>query len=368
VSTSHGIATLPHRPSRVHLRRLSARLLDWYERNKRDLPWRQTADPYRIWVSEVMLQQTQVATVIPYYERFLARFPTLQALAQADPDETLQVWQGLGYYSRARNLLAGARHIVREHGGAFPRDEAALRKCPGIGEYTAGALLSIAFHIPAAAVDGNVERVLCRLIGADGDVKREPLRGELRAMALALVPAGRASETAQALMELGATVCTPKGPHCGECPWERECVAREQGRQEAYPRPRVRKQAVDVALLCAVVVRQGRLLIEREPGRRFWKQLWTLPYMEAGDEQAAALSEMFAERFGAPATVGGQIAEVKCGVTHHRITLRAYSCEVHGEPIGDHIAWVEPSAIGEYALPTAHRKLIASLAAEHPGV
>ena len=323
----------------ARLAALARSLLDWYAVNRRDLPWRRTADPYHIWVAEVMLQQTQVATAIPYYERFLARFPTLTSLAEADSDEVLQHWQGLGYYSRARNLQAGARHVLRVHGGTVPSGLDELRRCPGIGEYTAGAIRSIAFSLPAAAVDGNVERVLCRLLTAEGDPKREPLRGELHAIAEALSEEGSPRDMTQALMELGATVCLPRGPRCAECPWSSECQARKRGSQEQYPRPRDRQATVEVRLACEVCVSEGRVLLERRADRRFWKTMWTLPYAEGADcEEREAL------------------AEVQCGVTHHRISLVAYRCD--GMEKGEHRRWVPLAELADVPMPAPMRRLV----------
>jgi A/G-specific adenine glycosylase len=322
-------------------RRLAQSLLSWYAANQRDLPWRRTADPYHIWVAEVMLQQTQVATVIPYYARFLARFPTLASLAEARPDEVLQLWQGLGYYSRARNLQAGAQHVVRVHGGQVPSGEVELRRCPSIGDYTSGAIRSIAFNLPAAAVDGNVDRVLCRILAADRDPKRDPLRGELRAIAEGLSGEGPPREMTQALMELGATVCLPRGPRCAECPWGAECWARKTGSQERYPRPRERPATVEVRLACALCLRGGRVLLERHADRRFWKTMWTLPY--------AAEPEGEANR--------DELAEVQCGVTHHRVRLVAYRCE-GTEEAGEHRRWVPVDELAEVPMPAPMRRLV----------
>jgi A/G-specific adenine glycosylase len=238
-------------PSAERVRR---RLLDWYGRSRRDLPWRRVRDPYAIWVSEVMLQQTRVATVIPYYERFLARFPTLTALARAEESEVLAAWQGLGYYRRARALHRGARAVAADHGGSLPRDLEGLRAIPGIGPYTAGAIASIAFDTPAPVVDGNVTRVLCRLYALGGDPAKNPLRAELWRRAAQLVPAARASDFNQALMELGATVCTPRAPRCDECPLRRACLARSHGSAEALPEKKRRLPTVAVRASAGVVL------------------------------------------------------------------------------------------------------------------
>src|SRR3954465_9502463 len=213
-------------------------LLAWYDRHRRDLPWRakpgERADPYRVWLSEVMLQQTTVAAVRPFYERFLKRFPTVKRLAAAPVESVMQAWAGLGYYSRARNLHACAIAVATEHGGRFPDTEAALRRLPGIGEYTAAAIAAIAFNRPAAAVDGNVERVVTRLFLVETPLPKA--KPAIRDLAEALVPAGRPGDFAQALMDLGATICTPKRPACAICPWLGACRARAAGVQETLPR------------------------------------------------------------------------------------------------------------------------------------
>ncbi len=213
-------------------------LLVWYDRHRRRLPWRampgERADPYRVWLSEIMLQQTTVQAVKPYFERFLTRFPDVESLADAPQDAVMQAWAGLGYYSRARNLHACAKVVAGDHGGRFPADEEALRALPGIGAYTAAAIAAIAFDIPAAAVDGNVERVVSRLIALE-----EPLPGakpRIRTVTQAMVPRERAGDFAQAMMDLGATICTPKRPACALCPWMEDCAARREGLQESFPR------------------------------------------------------------------------------------------------------------------------------------
>jgi A/G-specific adenine glycosylase len=210
-------------------------LLDWYRANRRDLPWRATRDPYAIWISEAMLQQTRVETAIPYYERFLARFPDLQTLADADSDDVLGVWAGLGYYSRARNLHAAARIVVDEHAGELPDDAEALRSLPGVGRYTAGAVASIAFDRPEPVVDGNVSRVFARLRGIRDDVRKAATVRRLWEEAAALVRGPHPGDLNQALMELGARVCTPRAPRCPVCPVAHHCEAQRGGDAEALP-------------------------------------------------------------------------------------------------------------------------------------
>ncbi|HEV7259978.1 MAG TPA: A/G-specific adenine glycosylase [Bosea sp. (in: a-proteobacteria)] len=246
----------------------AADLLAWYDRHRRSLPWRaaagERADPYRVWASEIMLQQTTVTAVKPYYERFMTRFPTVAALAAAPSEDVMQAWAGLGYYSRARNLHACARAVMGDHGGRFPDTEEGLRALPGIGAYTAGAVAAIAFDRPAAAVDGNVERVMTRLFAiADLLPGARPL---VRERVLALMPQDRPGDFAQGLMDLGATICTPRNPACGLCPWRSPCVGRAGGTQESFPRKAAKKAGATRYGAAFVLLREdGALLLRTRP-------------------------------------------------------------------------------------------------------
>lgn len=248
----------------------AADLLAWYDRHRRALPWRalpgQTPDPYRVWASEIMLQQTTIAAVKPYYERFMARFPTVQALAAAPSEAVMQAWAGLGYYSRARNLHACAKAVVAQHGGRFPDTEEALRALPGIGAYTAGAVAAIAFDRPAVAVDGNVERVATRLFAIEEQMPAaKPL---VRERVLGLLPPARPGDFAQALMDLGATICTPRAPACALCPWREPCVARAAGMQEAFPRKAAKRAGVTRHGAAFVLLRaDGAVLLRTRPDK-----------------------------------------------------------------------------------------------------
>jgi A/G-specific adenine glycosylase len=248
----------------------AADLLAWYDRHRRVLPWRalpgERPDPYRVWASEIMLQQTTITAVKPYYERFMARFPTVAALACAPSEDVMQAWAGLGYYSRARNLHACAKAVAERHGGCFPETEEGLRALPGIGAYTAGAVAAIAFDRPAAAVDGNVERVMTRLFALEEALPgAKPL---IREHVLGLLPAARPGDFAQALMDLGATICTPRNPACGLCPWREPCRARAQGTQETYPRKAAKKTGVTRYGAAFVLLREdGAVLVRTRPGK-----------------------------------------------------------------------------------------------------
>ena len=259
-------------------------LIAWYSRHARDLPWRRTRDPYRIWVSEIMLQQTRVEAVIPFYERFLARFADVEALARAPEADVLEAWAGLGYYRRARMLQAAAKQVVEKHGGRFPQTYEAIRALPGIGDYTAGAVASIAFDLPHAAVDGNVLRVLARFLDDDGDIATPRVRRRLTAEAQAWMdaaPHGERGTLTQALMELGATVCAPKSPTCLLCPLQPQCRACKLGLQAERPVKRTKQKLERVELTVALVERRGRLLMRQRPeDAGVMPGFWETPYAE----------------------------------------------------------------------------------------
>lgn len=312
---------------------IAAALLSWFGQRQRDLPWRRTRDPYRIWLSEVMLQQTQVRTVTPYYERFLTRFPTLEALAAADLDQVLAVWQGLGYYSRARNLHAAARMVRDRHQGQVPADRAALSALPGVGAYTAAAVLSIAFGQDLVAIDGNVKRVLSRLYDYAQDPNRAEGQRALRSYAEALLPPGRAGDFNQAMMELGATLCLPKGPLCHVCPLCCYCQAREKGVQEQRPMRRPQPAMPHRQWLAAYIARGRRLLLLRRQPHGLLGGLWELPNIEIAPQEAplTALQRLL-QTLGVQGEAGVQLATVRHAYTHYALTVRVLACGLHGEP------------------------------------
>ncbi len=297
----------------------SARLLAWYLRARRDLPWRRTRDPYRIWVSEAMLQQTTVAAVIPYWRRFLRTFPTVRALARAREDQVLALWSGLGYYSRARNLLRAAREVVSRHGGRFPRDLEAAIALPGVGRYTAGAVLSIAYGVPVPVVDGNVARVLARVFLVRGDPKRPSNARRLWRIAESLMPHAGAGLWNQALMELGATVCAPVAPACPSCPLRRSCRARAEGLEDRVPAPAARPRSVAVEETAALVRRDGAVLLSRHPSPGLLGGLWDLP---------SGPSRTLANRF----RLGRELARVRHSILNRRILRRVREATFRGRP------------------------------------
>ncbi len=356
---------------------LAAPLLSWYHTGHRDLPWRRTRDPYAIWVSEIMLQQTQVATVVPYYNRFMERFPTVEALAMASEDEVLRLWSGLGYYARARHLHRGAQEVLSRHGGRIPGEVDELLRLAGVGRYTAGAIASIAFGSSAPILDGNVIRVLCRLYGLRGDPKRAPLRGRLWQLAEALIPEGEAGDFNQALMELGATVCTPAAPRCDVCPLAERCEARRQGLQEMLPELARAPAPTPLRMAAAVVWRGSEVLLVKRPStspgskvgdsQSWWAGMWQFPSGPVRPEEstAAAAARLTHEATGLEVIAGGLAGVVRHGVTRYRITLEARHCRPAGgqpEPRGcAECCWTALEDTERLALPAPQRRLVEQL-------
>jgi A/G-specific adenine glycosylase len=347
---------------------IADRLLDWYADHRRDLPWRRTRDPYQIWVAEVMLQQTQVATVIPYYERFLARFPTVEALAAAPLDDVLKLWEGLGYYARARNLHAAARRVVAEFDGRLPDTRDELQSLPGIGRYTAGAILSIAYNQDLPAPDGNVRRVLSRLFAIEADLSRGAGRRRVWHLAAELLPPGRAGAFNQALMDLGATICTPSTPRCDSCPVEELCQAHAQGREEAYPVRRARRPPPHYDVTAGVVWNGAqRFLIAQRPVDGLLGGLWEFPggKQEPGESLTDCLQRELAEELGIGVSVDAPLVVVQHAYTHFRITLHAFHCRLReGEPRALGCAdwrWITLDDVEQFAFSAADHKIIAAL-------
>jgi len=346
-------------------------LLDWFGTQSRDLPWRILRTPYRVWVAEVMLQQTQVETVRAYYGRFIARFPTLDDLAGASLEEVLKLWEGLGYYGRARSLHRAAQEIVSRFAGHLPADVAALRTLPGIGAYTAGAIASIAFGIPTPAVDGNVRRVMARVLAIS-----TPTPAMLEAAVRVWLPE-RNSESecgpgafTEALMDLGATLCRPKSPRCLLCPWHALCQARQQGSPTAYPAPRSRKKIPHYDVAAAVTVRaDGRILIARRRIEDMLGGMWEFPggKREDGESLPDALCRELQEEMGITIVVGEQLTVVKHAYTHFRITLYAFMSRlVSGTPRCiecDDFRWATLDEIDALPMAVTDRKIAAELMA-----
>ena len=344
------------------------RLLAWYDDNAADLPWRASRDPYHIWLSEVMLQQTQVGTVIDYHKRFLDAFPTLQALAAAPLDDVLKVWEGLGYYSRARNLHRAARHIIREMDGDFPRKAADLQRLPGIGRYTAGAVASIAFGEAAPVLDGNVIRVFARLIDLTDDVTLSATTKRLWTLAEEWLPEERPGDYNQALMELGRQVCKPRKPLCADCPLQGDCLAYARGTQDERPVKTKKSPTPHYDVTAGLIWNEvGQLLIAQRPLEGLLGGLWEFPggKQEAGETLSDCLRRELREELGIEVEVGELFVVVRHGFTHFRITLHVFTCRyVSGPPQAIGVkdwAWVHPDALATYSFGKADREIIAAL-------
>lgn len=333
------------------------RLLDFYDESRRELPWRGADDPYRVWVSEVMLQQTRVETVIPYYRRWMERFPDLNELAEAERDEVLQQWKGLGYYSRARNLHRAARLVRERHRGRLPESVDELRELPGIGPYTAGAVASIAFGIPAPAVDGNARRVLSRLFDLS-----DPGAAELRERARSLVDPERPGAFNQAVMELGARICTPSSPACERCPVEELCRARIRGTVEERPAPRRRSPVREGQVAVAVPVdRRGRTVLVRRPDDGLLAGMWEFPgrRIEEGDDVEGAAREA-AESAGVSLAeeAARVLADVPHAFSHLKLTYRPRLLPAHSLPgEAEDVRTPHIDALDGVPLPVAQQKV-----------
>jgi A/G-specific adenine glycosylase len=336
----------------------------WFDRHARRLPWRERRDAYAVWLSEVMLQQTQVATAVGYFERFLQAFPTVEALAGAAEDEVLRLWEGLGYYRRARQLHRAAKIIVAEHGGLFPREVEAVRRLPGIGRYTAGAILSIAFDAPEPILEANTLRLFCRLLGYDGDPRSPEGQRVLWAAAEAVLPRRGAGRFNQALMELGSQVCTPAAPRCDDCAVGRLCRANQQGRQQEIPR-RAKKPRIQPVHEAAVLVRKGgRVLLLRWPEGRRWAGLWDFPrfpiFGRTPGEVRREVVQNVRDLTGVRVSPGRRVHTLTHSVTRFRITLDCFEADYlspakAASPLENR--WLRPAEIEAYPLSSSGRKL-----------
>ena len=351
---------------------LRRRLLAWYAKHARDLPWRKSRDPYRVWLSEVMLQQTTVAAVKPYFERFTRQFPTVEKLAAADEHDVLRLWEGLGYYRRARSLHAAAKHIAANLGGKFPNDVPGLMELPGVGRYTAGAIASIAFDRRAPILEANTIRLLSRLVGYRGDPAKSEGQRLLWQTAEEILPSRDVARFNQALMELGALVCTPTAPKCDECPLAGVCIAYEHGWQHRIPAA-TRKLKFTAVRQAAVVVKKGSSVLLRKcaPGER-WSGLWDFPRFELESEGplfvADELVRKVCEQTGVTIEAGSLFKTLKHGVTRFRITLDCYAARPAGGRVRSTaerpVSWTPVAELAELPMSVTGRKIARLLAAE----
>jgi A/G-specific adenine glycosylase len=337
-------------------------LLDWFAANARDLPWRRTRDPYAIWVSEIMLQQTQVKTVIPYWERWMSELPTIEALATASASKIHKMWEGLGYYTRVRNLQRAAQQIVWQHVGKFPKKFEDILALPGIGRYTAGAVSSIAFNQPRPIVDGNVIRVISRVFGITTDPREKKTNAQLWVLAEDLVlhaartarHASPCSHLNQSLMELGALVCTPRSPKCDVCPINKLCVSQKEGLQEQIPNLSKREAATARRFIAFVVQRDGKYLVRQRPASVVNAHLWEFPNIEAttARQKSAAPFEVFSAK---------PLCTIKHSITRYRITLEAWRAKLDEASSKNSGRWLNLSQLRKLAFASAHKKVLAHL-------
>ncbi len=338
-------------------------LLSWYAIHARQMPWRGKTDPYAIWVSEIMLQQTQVNTVMPYYDRWMRLFPGVQALAAADEQDVLNAWEGLGYYSRARNMLKAARLVCEKYQGQFPATAEELCKLPGIGRYTAAAISSIAFGADEAVLDGNVKRVLARVFAFLEAVNTPEGEKKLWLLAAELLPKGEASAYNQAVMDLGATICTPKSPDCAKCPVNSICESFKQDRQDQFPVMREKQPVPHIDVVAAILRQNGLVLIARRPSKGLLGGLWEFPggKLEEGESHAEALTREIREELGVEVEAIKKFGVYRHAYTHFKVTLQAWFADLKGQQPtaleASEIRWVKIEELGDYPMGKIDRSI-----------
>lgn len=335
-------------------------LLAWYDQNKRDLPWRINQDAYRIWVSEIMLQQTRVDTVIPYYERFMERFPTLLDLAKADEESVVKAWEGLGYYSRARHLHAAVKEVATLYNGEVPREWETISRLKGVGDYTAGAILSIAYNQRVPAVDGNVMRVFSRWLALWDDVAKASTRKRLESLVLQVIPEDRPGDFNQALMELGALICSPQSPRCDHCPVRRQCHANQQGLQAELPVKSKAKPPVPVAVTFGWITSGSRILLEKRPPEGLLAGMWGLPTVENGSKEDAsgAFLQTKLKKSGLTVEWGAWLGEMDHVFSHRRWHVSVIEGVVDTKTacVPEPYRWISLEEWDRLALPNVYHK------------
>ena len=349
---------------------MSEKLLSWYANNKRDLPWRDDPNPYHTWVSEIMAQQTRLETMTPYYQRWMKRFPDVTSLATADQQDVLNLWEGLGYYSRARNLHKAAKLIMHDYGGKLPSEVDQLQKLPGIGPYTAGAIASLAFRQDQPVVDGNVKRVFARLYNLQYEVDSNPGEKSIWALANELLPSGKAADFNQALMDLGSSICLPRRPLCKDCPLAPHCQARIQGTQDELPRRRPKPTIPHHIFTGAVIQHQDTVLITQRPQEGLLGGMWEFPggKQESGESLRDCLLREIMENLGIYVIVGDELGIFKHGYTHFKVTLHAFECGLNGaypKPLKvDTLRWVRLPELSDFPMGKINR-MISDLLLKH---
>lgn len=342
-----------------------SQLLQWFDGNARPLPWRKTYDPYHVWLSEIMLQQTQMERGVAYFQSWLTRFPTVESVATAELDEILKAWEGLGYYARARNLHRAAQRITGDFGGVVPSSYGVLLTLPGIGPYTAAAIASIAGNEDVAVVDANVMRVYARLFDISTPLRQGATRRRIEGLAARLLPPGQARRYNQALMDFGGVICLPRRPRCSDCPLSGYCRAREAGTVTERPVVTPKKTVEEVCLVAALLVQRGRILIRQRPVEEVWGGLWEFPGGEDGQgDSGENLLRLVREQTGLVVASKKELITVAHHYTHHRVRLKAYLCEVDDgakmmlRESGQAYRWVTPGELRNFAFPAGPRKIL----------
>jgi A/G-specific adenine glycosylase len=353
-------------------------LVQWYEQNCRDLPWRRDHDPYKIWVSEIMLQQTRVEAVIPYYERFMQQFPSLKDLANAPEEQVLKAWEGLGYYSRARNLHQAVKEVQAQYGGIVPSDPEEMAKLPGVGPYTLGAVLSIAYNKEIPAVDGNVMRVMSRVLHLRDDISKPKTRKRIEQLVQRLIPKGKASSFNQGLMELGATICIPATPRCMGCPVQSVCRGFAEGVQKELPIKEKKKPPKEQPMVVAVLLQDDKVWINRRPDSGLLAGMWQLPTYEVVDgPPEISLRDSFQNEFGANLIIRDTLAVVEHTFSHVKWIMTVLVCNVseadrghlfHIQNLERGFGFVSIEELNQFVFPNAHRKILNMLRRESAAV
>lgn len=337
--------------------RLSTRLLAWYAKNKRSMPWRDHPDPYAVWVSEIMLQQTRVETVIPYFQKWMELFPDIPALAQADERAVLNAWEGLGYYSRARNLHTAAKIIAEKYHGELPRNLRDLLSLPGIGKYTVGAIASMAFKMDEPTLDGNLRRVFSRLFDVQAFADSPAGEKILWGFARENLPAGLAGEYNQALMDLGATICLPKNPKCSICPLLKFCIAKQNGTHESRPVLKAKKKIPHYVQVAAVIVKRGRVLLHHRSADGLLAKMWEFPNARVAAEPESALANAIRAATRIRVKKGAALGVVRHAYTHFKTTTYAFRCDPLSIPKDESLKWVRIGELGNYPMGKIDRSI-----------
>ncbi len=342
--------------------RFSNRLLDWYQQNQRSLPWRGHPDPYAVWVSEIMLQQTRVEAVTPYFRRWMERFPSIEALAQAPEQEVLSAWEGLGYYARARNLRRAAQIVVEQHGGELPRDPKQLRALPGIGRYTAGAIASIAFGLDEPALDGNIRRVLARIFNVEEPADSPDGARRLWGLAAKHLPKGQAGEYNQALMDLGATICVPANPRCPICPVRGFCEARKLGVQNQRPVLKAKRAGPHHVVVGGVITRGGRVLLVQRPSNGLLGGMWEFPNGRVRGSPGKRVEKVLQELYGLEVQCCEPLVVVEHGYSHFSVSVHAFRCKPISVPRRRDFKWVPIEKLSAFPMGRIDRQIARKLA------